>query len=236
MGLSLKTLGEFVIRDETGKALSLPTRKTRALLAYLAANADKPQQRDRLMALLWGDRGEQQARHSLNQALLSIRRLGNEADVTLLKGDGERVRLLGDAVALDLADFHDQLANNPQGAAELYEGPFLDGLVVPDPAFQQWLTTNRSELHGQACDALSRAADQAIEGGDTAGGQDFLRRLLALDPLREDAHRRMMKLLDENGDRAGALRQYNICADLFKKELQTEPDTKTKILFETIEN
>jgi DNA-binding SARP family transcriptional activator len=71
MGLSLKVLGAFAVRDGSGAALSLRTRKTRALLGYLAVNAGKPQPRERLMALLWSDRGERQARQSLNQALLS---------------------------------------------------------------------------------------------------------------------------------------------------------------------
>lgn len=113
MGLSLKMLGEFAVRDETGKALSLPTRKTRALLAYLAVNADRPQQRDRLMALLWGDRGERQARHSLNQALMAIRRLGSDAGVTLLDSDGERVTLRGAEIETDAHQFHALLAPDP---------------------------------------------------------------------------------------------------------------------------
>ena len=112
MGLSLKVLGEFAVRDEDGTALSLPTRKTRGLLGYLAVNADHPQQRDRLMALLWSDFGEKQARHNLNQALLSIRKLGNEAGVAFLDSDGERVTLRGDAIDIDLARFRVHLADD----------------------------------------------------------------------------------------------------------------------------
>jgi len=234
MGLSLKLLGEFGVCDEAGNTLSLPTRKTRALLAYLAFNADKPQQRERLMTLLWSDRGEQQARHSLNQALMSIRRLGNAAGVTFLDGDGERVRLLGDAIAIDVADFRDRLANDPGGAAGLYHGPFLDGLTIPEPAFEEWQAATRSELHNSACDALSRAADRATDDGDTERTVDILRRLVALDPLREEAQRRLIRSLHDNGDRAGALRQYQTCADILKKELQVEPDIATKALFEEI--
>jgi len=234
MGLSLKLLGEFEVRDESGEPLALPTRKTRALLAYLAVNADKPQQRERLMTLLWSDRGEQQARHSLNQALMSIRRLGNAAGAPLLDGDGERVTLVGDAIAIDVADFHERLANDPEGAAALYEGPFLDGLTIPDPAFEEWQTATRSELNNSACDALSRAADQAIKDGDLAGGIDTLRRLVALDPLHEEAHRRLMKSLHDNGNRAGALRQYQSCAEILSKDLAIEPDSLTTALFEKI--
>jgi DNA-binding SARP family transcriptional activator len=229
MGLSLKVLGEFAIRDENGTELSLPTRKTRALLGYLAVNADKPQQRDRLMALLWSDFGVKQARHNLNQALLSIRKLGQPLD-----SDGERVTLRNDAIEIDLVRFRACLDSDPAEAAKLYEGPLLDGLAVPDPGFEDWLAAARTELHNQASDSLERAADEATVDSDMSGAIDFTRRLVALDHLREDAHRRVMRLLRDNGDRAGALRQYQTCADLLKKELQVEPDTATKALYEEI--
>jgi DNA-binding SARP family transcriptional activator len=62
MSLSLKLFGGVKIRDASGASLTLPTRKTRALLSYLAVNSGQPQQRERLMALLWSDRGEKQDR------------------------------------------------------------------------------------------------------------------------------------------------------------------------------
>ena len=232
MGLSLKLLGEFAVHDGSGAALSLPTRKTRALLGYLAVHADRPQQRDRLMVLLWSSFGEKQARHNLSQTLLSIRKLGNEAGITLLDGDGERVVLRGEAIDIDLARFRALLDEEPAQAAALYDGPFLDGLAIPDPSFEDWLVTARAELHGLACDALARAAD----AGDAANAIEFMRRLIALDPLREDAHRRLMGRLHDTGDRAAALRQYQTCADILKKELQVEPDAATKALYEEIKN
>ena len=97
MVLSLKLFGAFALRDESGKKLSLRTRKTWALLAYLAANADTPQPRERLMALLWSDRDEQQARPSLNNALMLIRHLNNDENATLLDSDGAQVTLNGAA-------------------------------------------------------------------------------------------------------------------------------------------
>jgi TolB-like protein len=232
MTLSLKLLGEFAVRDADGAALSLPTRKTRALLGYLAANADKPQPRERLMALLWSSFGEKQARHNLNQALLSIRKLGD--GVALLDGDAQRVTLRGDAMDIDLARFHASLDNDPAAAAKLYKGPFLDGLAIPDPGFEDWLAATRSELHELACNALERAADAVAGDGDTGGAIEFARRLVALDPLREDGHRRLMRLLHDGGDRAGALRQYQACADILNKELQVEPDATTRALYEEI--
>jgi TolB-like protein/DNA-binding SARP family transcriptional activator len=232
MTLSLKLLGPFEVRDSLGAALSLPTRKTRALLGYLAVNADRPQPRERLMALLWSDRSEKQARQSLNHALRAIRKLGNEADVALIESDGERVTLRGNALSSDAGRFRELLDHQPADAAALYAGPFLDGLSVPDPAFDAWLMEARSEFHNLACDALKAAA----ESRDTSEAFDCLRRLLTLDPLREDAHRRLMLLLHQSGDRAGALRQYQACADILRRELQIDPDATTRALFEKVKD
>jgi len=234
MPLSLKLLGEFELRDERGTALSLPTRKTRALLGYLAVNADRPQPRERLMALLWSDRGERQARQSLNQALLSIRRLADGDGVKLLDGDLEHVTLNSDALESDVARFRALLAEEPAEAVKLYEGPFLDGLLVPDPAFEEWLTATRSELHSAICDGLRRAAEAAAEAGNSDEAIAMAQRLVSLDPLQEDAYRRLMRYLYDAGDRVGALRQYQACADVLQKELQVEPDGATKALFEEI--
>jgi TolB-like protein/DNA-binding SARP family transcriptional activator len=234
MGLSLKVLGEFAVRDGSGRDLSLPTRKTRALLAYLAVYADRPQLRDRLMALLWSDREDRQARQSLNQALRSIRRLGDEAGITLLDGDGEHVTLRGDAVDIDVARFRASLADDPTAAAALYGGPFLDGLSSADPAFDEWHGAMQIELHDQACAAFERAAAAAADQGRIEAGLAAARRLVALDSLREEGHRLLMRLLHEGGDRAAALRQYQICADVLERELQVEPEAATSALFEQI--
>lgn len=231
MGLTLKLLGEFALRDESGAALSLPTRKTRGLLGYLAANADRPQPRERLMALLWGNFAEKQARHNLNQALMSLRKLGVSLD-----SDGEQVTLRGDTMEIDLARFHAIRNADPATAAALCEGPFLDGLVIADPAFEDWLALARTEIHEQAVDVLERTADAAAGNGDTNGAIAATRRLVALDPLREDAHRRLMQLLHENGDRTGALRQYQTCAEILRTELQVEPDAATETLLVQIKN
>ena len=116
MSLSVKLLGEFELQSGTGVRLTLPTRKTRALFAYLLANADAPQPRERLMDLLWSERGEQQARHSLNQALLAIRKLAAANDPPL----GEEVvdDLMGGRAQGGKGDAHPAAAHRPVHMAE----------------------------------------------------------------------------------------------------------------------
>lgn len=234
MGLTLKMFGGFSVRDGSGTVLSLRTRKTRALLAYLAVNSDRPQSRERLMALLWSDRSDRQARQSLNYALKLLRALPTEGGAALFDSDGEQVTLHGAALESDVGRFQALRGSDPAGAVAFYEGQFLDGLSIPAAAFEEWLATMRSAFETDACDTLQRAADAAAGQGDNDQAIAFARRLAALDPLREDAHRRLMRYLYVSGDRVAALRQYQACADILKAELQVSPDAATRALFEEI--
>ncbi len=234
MGLSLKLLGGFELRDGGGAELPLRTRKIRALLAYLAVNADKPQPRERLMSLLWSDRSERQARQSLNQALVAIRRLGEDEGIRLIDSNGERVTMRGNAISADVEQMRSLVADDPVKAAALYEGPFLDGLSILDPAFGEWLCATRSEFETLAVATLEQAAERTEGRGDVGEAITLARHLVALDPLREDAHRRLMRLLHRAGDRAGALRQFQACKDILKRELQTDPDAASQALFAKI--
>src|SRR5262245_41060516 len=85
--LSLTLLGGFQARVGAGGALSLPTRKAQALLAYLALPVGRAHPRDKLAALLWGGIRDESARASLRQALFSIRRGLGGADGALRHGD-----------------------------------------------------------------------------------------------------------------------------------------------------
>jgi adenylate cyclase len=234
MSLSLKVLGGFAVQDDSGTALSLPTRKTRALLGYLALHADQPQPREKLTALLWSDRGDKQARHSLNQSLRAIRKLGLDAGLSLLNTNADSIRLSGDAIEIDVVQLRSLLDENPSEAAALYRGPLLEGLSIPDPGFEEWLTVARSELHGLACTALERAAADAARQGQTEAAVVSARRLVALESLSEEGHRLLMRLQHEAGNRSGALRQYQACVEVLKRELQVEPDAATRALFEAI--
>src|SRR5262249_13620073 len=85
--LRLKVLGGFEARIGSGQPRDIPTRKTRALLAYLAVPAGRAHTRDKLTGLLWSDRGDEQARNSLRQALTELGRILADVDPSpLVKG------------------------------------------------------------------------------------------------------------------------------------------------------
>ncbi len=231
--LHISLFGGFEARLGSGEVLPLKGRKTQALVGYLALTPGKRHTRDELVALLWSDRGERQARSSLRQSLSELRKaLGDGDDSPLIAGQ-DAVSLEADAVDVDVAEFEHLIDDGTptalERAVELYRGDLLDGIGVHDPAFEDWLRDERQRLHECACEALSKLLDhQAPE--DTERAIAIARRLLMLDPLREATHRALMRLYASKGERTLALKQYQACHEVLAAELGLSPETETEEL------
>jgi TolB-like protein/Tfp pilus assembly protein PilF len=231
--LQIDLLGGFEVRLASGQPLPLKGRKAQALVAYLALAPGEPRTRDELVALLWGDRGEEQARSSLRQSLSELRKALGGDDHSPLTAGRDAVSLSATAIEVDVAEFERLIDDGTpaalQQAAKLYRGDLLDGFSVHDPAFEDWLRDKRQHLNERACDALSKLLDhQSV--GDTEQAIATARRLLALDPLRESTHRALMRLYVGTGERTLALKQYQACRDLLAAELGVAPDPTTEQL------
>jgi DNA-binding SARP family transcriptional activator/tetratricopeptide (TPR) repeat protein len=236
--LHLTLLGGFQVRLGTGDAASLARKKGQALLAYLVVEPGEVHLRDKLAALLWGDRTDQRARQSLRQTLLALRQAlpDNAADV--LRIDGENVALNHRGLEVDVVAF-EALANDgsPDAltqAAALYTGDFLEGLGVQEPRFEEWLIGQRERLRELAIEVLAKllahqTATGAVQEAVQTGG-----RLLGLDPLQEVVHRALMRLYARQGRRGTALRQYQICTAVLQRELGVEPEDATKQLYQEL--
>jgi DNA-binding SARP family transcriptional activator len=221
----IRLLGGFEARRADGTRATLPTRKAEALLAIVALAGGTPCPRERLAALLWGDRGEAQARHSLSQALTSIRAAVGGDDLLLVTREG--VALAPGFVAVDALEF--QALAAAEGfeplteAAGLYRGPLLDGMALREEAFAEWFAAERRRLHDIAVAGLLRLGRAARARGDPPAARSALERAVALEPLSEEAHRDLIRLHLDEGRPAEAARQYAACADLLRRELQVEP-------------
>src|SRR5574338_144419 len=197
--LQLKLLGGFRAQLARGDDLRLPTRKAEALIAYLACHPGEKQPRDRLTGLLWGDRGDRQARHSLSQTLLSIRQCCEGAE-SLLMSDREAIALRPGTVDSDIADFK-RLAGTADGlrsALDLYRGPLLDGFNLREPAFEDWLREERARLHGIAFNAFLALAETQVAAGELSAAVATLNSAVRFDPLAEEAYRRLMQVQIEH--------------------------------------
>ena len=231
-GAGIRLLGGFEARRADGSRATLPTRKAEALLAIVALAGGAPCPRERLAEALWGDRGETQARHSLSQALTSIRSaLGGE---DLLLATREGVALASGRVAVDALDFQALAAAETfeplAEAAGLYRGPLLDGMAMREEGFTEWLAAERRRLHDIAVAALLRLGRAARARGNPAAARAALERAVALEPLSEEAHRDLIRLHLDEGRPAEAVRQYAACADLLRRELQVEPGPEVTAL------
>lgn len=253
MRLFLSFLGPFQVMLEDQPA-TFATDRARALLAYLAVEADRPHRRETLAALLWPDRPEATARRSLSQALVRLRRAIHDyhASPPFLLITGKTIQFNAAAAELDVACFESLLAayaNHPhsslagclpclerlEGAAGLYRGEFLQGLFLADSQlFEEWALFKREQLHRQALDALHTLALHYEDQTEYEKAQRYAERQLALEPWREKAHRQLMRALALNGGRGAALAQYRTCCRVLADELGVEPAPETTALYERI--
>jgi len=234
-GLRIALLGGLDIAGgETAAGASL-TRKPRALVAYLALRGARGQSREKLAELLWGNSAEEQARANLRQALSSIRKALNGDGAACLATEGDRISLAGPDIDLDVASF-ERLAAEATGetlklAAALYKGDLLDGFSLKEDSFEAWARAERERLRLLAFDALTKLIAHCDEVGDTERCVETAARLLSLDPLREAAHRILMRAYATQGRQASALKQFEACRDILKRELGVEPEPETAALY-----
>jgi DNA-binding SARP family transcriptional activator len=231
--LSLRLLGPFEARLAAREPFAITGRKAQALLAYLAMLPGRRVPRETLMSVLWGETDPPSARNNLRQLLFSLRRtLGAARDVLVV--DGDAIGLDG-AVGVDVGDFErgigDAAPEAVAAAVELYRGDLLEGLTIDEPVFEEWLAGERDRLRGLLRGALGRVAAHHGKTGDPDAAVEWAHRLLAHDPLDEASHRLLMRLHAEQGRHAAALRQYQVCLDVLRRELGVEPDEDTRALY-----
>lgn len=208
-------------------------RKHLALLVYLARSPRRGRTREHLVGLLWSDRDEKQARHSLSEALRVFRRVMGDAHV---HADVDQIRLDADAVTLDCDQFAELYARGDwAGAAALVEGEFLEGLAIPHAnEFESWLGAERATWRTQGVEALVKHAEALLAHGDAAAAARVAARALAVDAASEVAARAAMRAYALAGDRAAALRVADDLTGALREQLGAAPAPETGRLVERI--
>ena len=248
--MTIHLLGRFDVQLNGAPVMAFRSTKARALLAYLAVEANRPVPRTTLATLLWGDYPDTQARKSLRNTIAHLRKLLAPAvQNSSLLIDRQSVQLTTQAerCTVDVVRF-DELVQTAQSvasalsrsdlltrAAALYEGALLAGLPATDsPEFEQWRVLQQEARHRQIMDALRTLADSAIEQRDYRAAAEHARRQLELEPWQEQAHQQLMRILAEQGDRSGAHAQTGRARRVLKDELHVEPAEQTLALYEAI--
>jgi DNA-binding SARP family transcriptional activator len=233
MALLISLLGPLAIESDERRLGKVP-RKARALLAYLSAQAHggRPVSRERLSNLLWPYQGSDQARHSLRNCLLELRRALGESAGRHLAAEFANCRLQD--VDVDIERF-ERLARSPNRselfvAAELYRGEFLTDFVIDSEPFQEWLAAERDRTLDLICGVLQRLTALQDAAGEHDAAIQSARRLAGLDSLSEIGQRALIRAYAHAGRRPEALRQYRTCAEILKRELGVAPDAETQAL------
>lgn len=212
-------------------------RKALALLAYLAVE-ERSHTREALATLLWPDYPQTSALAYLRRTLWE---LTSHLGSAWFDADRQQVSFVWSPDAwLDCRAFERLASASPTlatlaGAETLYQDHFLAGFTLPDaPEFDAWQAQVRQRLQAQMAQTLNALVAGWQAAGDPAQALAYARRLLSLDPLQEDAHRQLMRLYAQTGQRAAALRQYEACRQRLSEELGVAPAAETTALWQQI--
>jgi len=231
------TLGTFALRTSEGREFArlLARPKCLAILAFLvAAGRYRFHSRDTLLGLFWPELDQEHARLALRQSIHVLRgELGEGVVVTrgaLMIGVAEEC-LWCDAIA-----FEDALqAGNGDRAVELYRGDFLAGMGLRGvPEFERWLGRERTRLRARASAAAWALADATERLQSPAIAVHWARRAVDLAPDDEQGVRRLVALLDNSGNSAGALRLYDEFSRHLAAQYEAAPSPLTRSMAQAI--
>jgi predicted ATPase/DNA-binding SARP family transcriptional activator len=213
----IEMLGGLRVASGERSVLRIAGEKPALLLAYLAYHRRAAHSRDALADLLWPDADPALARHRLSQTLTTVRKQLDSlaaGGASVLMSDRRCVRLDPTRVSTDVAAFEEALDRarrvsvGPErealwlDAIDLYSGELLPG------SYEPWVLHERERLAERRTAALRTVIALREGRGDLAGALNLARRLLSVDPMAEDAHRVVIRLLVAHGEPAAALRHY----------------------------
>lgn len=252
--LSVSLLGSFNAFLDQYPALVFESDKTRALLGYLAVEMNQPHRREKLAGLLWPERSEMCARHSLSQALCNLRQVIDDAAVAppILLVSAQEIQFnaasdhwvdttaLTGLIAQRAAHCRGPLTcsaclERMEQAVALRRGSFMEGFSLGDSMdFEEWLL-----LHRERFDRLVRECFDVLilsyeQRADYPTALSYAWQHIEMDPWREEAHRYVMRLLALTGRRSEALAHYEKCRYWLIRDLGMAPATETQGLYQEI--
>ncbi|HEX3126088.1 MAG TPA: BTAD domain-containing putative transcriptional regulator [Thermoanaerobaculia bacterium] len=240
----VRLLGGFEVRVDGRTASGFESQKVRGLLAYLAVSRGTFHGRERLAELFWPDHEPAAARSSLRQALYNLRStLAQGTEWQPIEATHQAVSFSpGPEVWVDVEAFEEGLrrgqASSLDAAVQLYRGDFLSGCPVrAGEELDGWIAEQQERLREGAVQALRTLIAHHRERGGPGGHRlaiQHAQRLLALDPLSEEAHRELMSLYSLSGRRGRALSQYEDLRHRLDRDLGVEPSAETHALYRAI--
>ncbi|MFV2031451.1 MAG: BTAD domain-containing putative transcriptional regulator [Gammaproteobacteria bacterium] len=236
--LNLQLLGEFGLQSQEGLCIKVSSKKSRALVGYLASRPGRPVSRVDLARMLWERHDEQQALTNLRQTLSVLNnQLCSICPQWMIKDSGF-ISLDADLFASDIdqvqAISHSADRASLEIAAELFRGRFLEGLNFHEESLNRWLDGERQKYEIRHIEIRKQLLERQIETEDYASAASNAERLVLLDPIDEQNHRRLMSIYSSLGQRHRILRQYQQCCQALEYHQIGQPEDKTVSLFQSL--
>lgn len=241
--LHVRLLGDFTFTCDERPIEGINTPRLQSLLGYLVLHRDAPQLRQHLAFVFWPDSSETQARNNLRQLIHVLRRV-LPSESTFLASDNRTLQWRREApLRLDIDDLEAALAELEhadrqwdssalravgQRIADLYQDDLLPG------CYDEWVAPERERLRALFLQGLDRLIALHEAQRDYTAAIHVARRALHFDKLNEGAYRTLMRLLALSGDRTRALRVYQTCASVLRRELGIEPGEETQALYQRL--
>ncbi len=220
--LRIQLLGELNVLRDGARVELPPSRKTRALLAYLTLNPGE-HRREQLCELFWSLPDD--PRGSLRWSLSKLRRLVNDPDAERIAADRERVSFRTLGAEVDLLEIQSALAPDAEEldvetlqtlARELARGCLVGLDLAEDLDFHYFLTSQRQQAHELHRTVLEALLEQLAD--DPAAAVPWLQELVTLEPFDPEVHRRLIAGLAAAGRRKDAERQANVSLATLKDQ------------------
>jgi DNA-binding SARP family transcriptional activator len=207
-------------------------RKHLALLIHLARSPRRTRTRDQLIGLLWADKPEAAARHSLNEALRVFRRTAGD-DVLTAQGDQ---LTLSPGVELDVDELERfALAGDLAAASSLVVGTFLEGFAIPgESEFEDWVAAERRHWSERGAAILVEHSGRLVSRGRLDEAVELAGRALRINPVAEPALESLMRALSLKGQRAQALERYEHHVGLLREKFGAKPSLALHQLAERV--
>jgi DNA-binding SARP family transcriptional activator/tetratricopeptide (TPR) repeat protein len=229
--LDVRLFGHLEVAIDGGRFNLATPRKSLHVLAYLLLHRGAPVSREYLAFLLYPDDEEGAARAKLRATLSELPKILPPPAARYVTVETDKIAWNPEAeLWLDVDAFVE--ASNDRGrlgeAIELYRGDLLPEV------YDEWLDVIRERHRNAYLRCLAERISEARRNANPALAIETARKLLTIDPWREDVVRRVIALRYESGDRAGALREYAVFGERLRAEMGVEPMAETIAVAERI--
>lgn len=225
----------------------LPARQGRILFAYLVCHRQRPVTRDELAAALWPGALPPAWDAALNALISKLRallkRVRPPSRLSMSSALGAYLLHVGEDTWID-REAAAEAIEQAEGflRANRWRDAWAPSNIAAITARQpllareegEWIEAERARLHGILVRALDCLSKIWFLNGEPSLALGAAREAVQLEPFREAGYRRLMRLHTAIGNRAEALRVYESCRALLKKELDTDPSRETQAVYHEV--